>query len=91
MTIRIRAVLVETRTKLVNAARGMAKPVGERLPACDAASMGVARMEELPAELQDSLRPLLEQVESLTEQIKKLDGKIEQIAGSRYPETELLR
>ena len=91
MTIRVRAVLVETRTKLVNAARGMAKPVGERLPACDAAAMGVARMEELPAELQDGLRPLLEQVESVTEQIKKLDGKIEQIARTRYPETELLR
>jgi transposase len=91
MTIRIRAVLVETRTKLVNATRGFTKPVGERLPSCDAASMGVARMKELPAELQDSLRPLLEQVESLTEQIKKLDTKIEQIARIRYPETELLR
>jgi transposase len=90
-TIRIRAVLVETRTKLVNASRGFVKSVGERLPACDAASMGVERMEELPAELQDSLRPLLEEVESLTGRIKQLDSKIEQIARTQYPETELLR
>ena len=32
MAIRVRAVLVEARTKLVNAARGLAKSVGERLP-----------------------------------------------------------
>jgi transposase len=91
MTIRIRAVLVETRTKLVNASRGFTKTVGERLPACDADSMGVERMEELPAELQDGLRPLLEEVESLTGRIKQLDKKIEQIARTQYPETELLR
>ena len=90
-TIRVRALLVETRTKLVNAARGLAKMDGDRLPSCDAASMGVERMEELPAELQDILRPLLRQVESITEEIKKLDAKIEQIARTQYPETELLR
>jgi transposase len=43
MKIRVRATLVETRTSLVNAARGMTKAVGERLPACDADSMGLAR------------------------------------------------
>jgi transposase len=91
MTIRIRALLVEARTKLVNAARGFTKSEGERLPACDADSMGVERMEELPAELQDGLRPLSEAVESLTGRIKQLDSKIEQIARTQYPETELLR
>ena len=34
MKIRVRATLVDTRTSLVNAARGMTKAVGERLPAC---------------------------------------------------------
>jgi transposase len=91
MTIRIRAALVEARTKLVNAARGFAKSLGERLPSCDAGAMGVERMEELPAWLQDQLRPLLEEVESLTKRIKELDTKIEQIARTQYPETELLR
>jgi transposase len=91
MTIRIRATLVESRTGLINAARGLTKALGERLPSCDADAMGVERMEELPAEVQDGLRPLLEQVASLTEQIKKLDTKIEQIARTQYPETVLLR
>jgi len=40
MTIRVQAALVDARTSLVNAARGMAKAVGERLPACDTDQMG---------------------------------------------------
>ena len=43
MRIRIRAALVEVRTRLVNAARGLAKAMGERLPVCDADSMGMER------------------------------------------------
>jgi transposase len=91
MTIRIRASLVEARTMLVNAARGFAKALGERLPACDTDRMGVERMESLPEGLRDRLRPLLVEVESLTEKIHELDVNLEQIARSQYPETELLR
>jgi transposase len=53
--------------------------------------MGVEKMEALPAEVRERLRPLLEQVESLTETIQELEAKIEQIARTKYPETELLR
>lgn len=91
MTIRVRASLVEARTSLVNAARGFAKALGERLPSCDTDALGVEKMESLPEQLRESLRPLLEQVESLTEKIKESDAKIEQIARTLYPETELLR
>src|SRR6202171_5280523 len=35
LAIRVRAALVEARTSLVNAARGFAKAMGERLPKCD--------------------------------------------------------
>jgi transposase len=90
MTIRIRAALVEARTGLVNAARGFTKAMGERLPACDTDSMGVGKLEALPAALQPRLQPLLEQIEALTAQIKKLEGKLEQIARIEYPETQLL-
>ena len=91
MKIRVRATLVDARTSLVNAARGFTKAVGERLPACDADSMGMEQMADLPAGLQETLKPLLEQVESLTKKIKECDVKIEQIARTEYPETYLLR
>jgi len=91
MVIRVRAALVEARTSLVNAARGLAKSMGERLPKCDTDQMDVERLEGLPAQLQKTLQPLLQEVKSLTEKIKECDGKVEQIARSEYPETELLR
>jgi transposase len=91
MTIRIRAAMVEARTSLVNAARGFAKALGERLPACDTDSMGVGKMDALPAQMREKLRPLLEQVEALTVKIQELETTIEQIARTQYPETELLR
>ena len=91
LKIRVRAQLVETRTSLVNAARGFTKAAGERLPACDADAMGVGQMVDLPAELQEALKPLLEQVESLTEKIQESEKEIEQIARNQYPETSLLR
>jgi transposase len=91
LTIRVRARLVEARTGLVNAVRGFTKATGERVPSCDADALGVEKMETLPAELQESLRPLVEAIEVLTVQIKESDVKIEQIARTRYPETQLLR
>jgi transposase len=91
MVIRVRASLVEARTELVNAARGLSKSIGERLPSCDTDQMGVERLEGLPAEAKETLRPLLAAVESLTEEIHASDKKIEQIARTEYPETSLLR
>lgn len=57
--IRARPVLAEARTSLVNAARGLAKALGERLPKCDTDQVGVERMVSLPAAVQEVLRPLL--------------------------------
>ena len=91
MVIRVRAALVEGRTALVNTARGLAKAIGERLPSCDSDYLRVERMESLPAEVQEILRPLVEEVGSLTEKIHAADKQIEQIARKEYPETALLR
>jgi transposase len=91
MTIRVRAALVDARTAMVNAARGLAKTIGERLPKCDTDHLGVARMEDLPPELRTTLEPLLLEAEALTERIKECDTKIEQIARIQYPETQLLK
>lgn len=91
MTVRVRAGLVEARSKLVNTARGMTKSMGERLPSCGTDRMKVERSQELPAELRAVLEPLLQQVEALTATIQECDRQLEQIARERYPETELLR
>src|SRR5271155_4914370 len=86
MAIRVRAALVEVRTSLVNTARGLTKAMGERLPSCDTDTLGMEKLEGLPAELKERLRPLMEEVESLTRQIQKLDTELKQIARSKYPE-----
>jgi len=91
LTIRVRAALLETRTSLINTARGLAKAYGERLPGCDADQMGVQQGRELPAVLQEALEPLLVQVAALTAQIQACDRKVEQIARSEYPETARLK
>ena len=91
MTIRVRAALVEARTALVNSARGLAKSVGERLPKCDANSLGSEHLGALPKQLQDALEPLLNQVEALSVRIEKCDRQVEQIARTKYPETKLLQ
>jgi transposase len=91
MTIRIRAALVEARTALINTTRGLAKALGERVPACSADYLGMKQLESLSVGLKETLRPLVEQVEALTVQIKALEAKIEQIARKDYPETALLQ
>jgi transposase len=91
LEIRVRSALVEARTSLANAARGLAKGMGVRLPSCDTDSLIVEQMQGLPEKLSEQLKPLLEEVESLTNKIQELDRKVEQIARTEYPETKLLR
>ncbi|MCP4202434.1 MAG: IS110 family transposase, partial [bacterium] len=85
--IRARAAVVEMRTKAVNAARGLAKSMGERLAKCDADRVGphlVAGHSEL---LQRALSGLLGQVEELTATLRDYDQEIARMAKSEYPET----
>jgi transposase len=81
---------VQTRSSLVNTARGLAKAVGERLPKVDAEALGMEEASGLPEGLRQVLMPLLKIVEELTEKIKAADKQLEQMARARYPETELL-
>jgi len=57
LVIRARAALVEARTQLVNAARGLVKSVGERLRSCDAAQLGPEELSELPEGVRGALTP----------------------------------
>ncbi len=88
--IRVRDLLVRSRTMLINAARGMVKSAGGRLPSCSSEAF-VSRVQPyVPAELREILQPLLEQITSLKEKIRVLD---QEIAGleQRYPEIRILR
>ena len=87
--IRARAELVEARTGLINCARGLAKPMGERLQKCDADQVEEALAKPLTEATQVAIGPLLKGVEAIREQIRVYDRKIEEIA-QRYPEVELL-
>src|ERR1039458_3556901 len=57
--IRARAVLVSTRTALVNAARGLTKSYGERLTKGGTEQMNREIAKELSPELRDALDPLI--------------------------------
>src|ERR1700746_4074154 len=63
--IRARAELVSVRTALVNAARGLVKSYGERLPKCGTQQVSRELGAGLPAELREGPEPLLQGAGSL--------------------------
>src|SRR4030081_245606 len=89
--IRARAELVSARTALVNAARGLVKSYGERLPKCGTQQVSRELAAALSTELRDVLEPLLKEIESLNERIKEYDERMEKIAKEVYPEVSLLK
>jgi transposase len=91
MVIRARAELVSARTALVNAARGLVKSYGERLPKCGTQQVSRELGAGLSADLRDVLEPLLKEIESLNERIKEYDERMEKIAKELYPEASLLQ
>jgi transposase len=89
--IRARAELVSARTALVNAARGLVKSYGQRLPKCGTYQVSRELATALSAELREVLEPLLKEIESLNERIKEYDGRMDKIAKEVYPEVSLLK
>ena len=87
--IRARAVLVSARTALLNAARGLVKSYGERLPKCGTEQFRRETTSGLSAGLRAALEPLVGEVESLNERIREYDRRIEQMSKKTYPETAL--
>lgn len=86
--VRARAVAVRARTKLVNAVRGLLKPMGLRLPACSTGRFS-ALLQAIPQELHTAIKPLMESIETLTTAIRGYDAKVAARVASR-PETEPL-
>lgn len=88
--IRARDTLVGARTKCVNAARGLVKAAGGRLPKCSTHSFPAAVLDHIPVELHAALSPLIETISNLSGQIRHYDRTIEALAKT-YPATEVLR
>ena len=89
--IRARDNLVRTRTRLVNAARGLVKSRGARLSSCSSASFHKKIPDEIPEELQPALEPMIRIIAKLNEEIRHYDKQIEELAETKYPVTGLLR
>jgi transposase len=88
--IRAREVLVESRTRLVNAVRGMSKAFGERLQKCSVESFTAKLAEHLPEAIRGAVAPLLESIDHLNEQIRYFDQMEAHIARQRYGKYWLL-
>jgi transposase len=74
--LRAREAVVETRTRLVSCARGLAKSQGHRLPSSSAESFHRKAWDEIPAELEAALRPLLIVAARLTRTIRRYDREV---------------
>ena len=89
--IRIRAEMVEQRTAMINCARGTAKAMGERLPACESENFGVEMLASRGCgeAVEQILKPVLTMIGHLNEQIAAYDKQIEALA-EQYPKVALL-
>lgn len=88
--VRARDGLVQSRTKLINMARGQAKSLGLRVPSCSAASFHKTAAEVLTEDQVPGAAMVLATIEHLTVTIREFDRRIKALAKERYPETELL-
>jgi transposase len=88
--IRAREVLVESRTQLINAVRGISKAFGERLQRCSTEAFTAKRADQVPEAIRGAVAPLLETLDHLNEQIGYYDQMEEQMARERYPKYGLL-
>ena len=89
--LQVRNGLVQSRASLVTQARGLAKPLGMRLPSCTTEGFAGRMRKEGLEEVFPGMRELVEVVDHLTQQIHGLDREIEEVSETRYPETKLLR
>lgn len=88
--IRAREVAVQTRTKIVNAVRGMVKSTGQRLPASPTLTFARKATEACPEALRPALLPLICLVQTLTDDIAAYDRCVEETARA-YPETQAIQ
>lgn len=73
--IRARALLVRSRTRLINAVRGIVKATGSRLVGCTSRTFAKKMACDLPKELEPSLKPLIDTIAYITQQIALGSGR----------------
>lgn len=88
--VRAREVAIQTRTKLVNAVRGMVKSTGHRLPASPTLTFARKATAACPEALQSALLALIRLVETLTAEIAAYDRLVVETARA-YPETQAIQ
>jgi transposase len=91
LVVRAREVLVESRTKLINAVRSMVKTMGARVPSSSSEAFSRKAAAAIPQQIRDTAQPLLDLISKLTEEIKCYEQRIEQLAREKYQHTQLLR
>lgn len=84
--LHLRESLVEARTKLINAVRGVVGSFGERLPGCNGDYFACKAMPQLPAMLREEVRPAVLAIEALSAQVKGYDRIIKRLCRERYKE-----
>ena len=82
--LRARENLVTARTQLVNAARGLVKSLGHRLPKCSTRAFPRAAWQDCPTILAPALRPLLTSIAGLTRQIRAADREVSRLVREVY-------
>jgi transposase len=89
--IKSRYMLLKTRTKLINHARGVVKSNGERLPSCSSAYFAKRCAAHVPADLWPALEPIFDTIAQVSARITELDAKIAHMCRHQYPETQQLQ
>lgn len=89
--LRARDSLVTARTKLINTARGLAKPFGFRFPSCTAAAFAKRARESVPPELEPIVAHLLAAIAVVSEQIDAYDKDLVALAAESFPDTQLVQ
>jgi transposase len=89
--VKARVLLVETRTKLVNGARGIVKSSGARLTSCSPESFHRKAADSVPEDLRAALGPLVAAIAAITQSIREHDREIERLGREDYHVTLRLR
>jgi transposase len=89
--VRARDVAVQSRTKIINAVRGIVKSTGLRLPKSSTLTFARKAKEACPEALRPALLPLLRVIEELTREIELYEKLVAKKAETEYPETNAIR